>query len=52
MKESLKKIIKDTIAISDENTEMMLSLFHPVNLEKEEYFLKEGKRCQHIAFVV
>ena len=46
-----RQIIKNTISISDKDLEFMLSLFKPVNLKKDEYFLAIGKRCNQVAFI-
>lgn len=51
MQKRLGYIIKSTISISDEDLELMLSYFKPLNLEKEGYFLKIGKKCNQVAFV-
>lgn len=51
MKEKLNQIIKSTISISDDDIEFMLSLFKPLNLDKEAFFLKIGKKCNQVAFV-
>jgi CRP/FNR family transcriptional regulator, anaerobic regulatory protein len=51
MKSALAKAIKQTIHISDEETDYALSFFHPHNLKKEGYFLEMGKRCNQVAFV-
>ncbi|MBK8405164.1 MAG: Crp/Fnr family transcriptional regulator [Bacteroidia bacterium] len=51
MKSSLKQIIQNTISISTPELDFMLSLFKPLNLKKDDYFLEFGKRCHQVAFV-
>jgi len=51
MKNSLRDTVKNTISISEEDLDFMLSLFNPTKLEKGEYFLEIGKRCDQIAFI-
>jgi CRP/FNR family transcriptional regulator, anaerobic regulatory protein len=47
----LKKLINDTISITKDEIDLVLSLFKPVTLEKDKYFLRIGKRCDEVAFV-
>lgn len=51
MKSSLEKTIKSILSISESDLEYMLSLFKPLALKKEEYFLEVGKRCNQVAFI-
>jgi CRP/FNR family transcriptional regulator, anaerobic regulatory protein len=48
---SLKQLIKETISISSDELDDVLSLFKPVNLSKNEYFLPLGKRCNEVAYI-
>lgn len=51
MKSSLKEIIRRTIAVEENDLEFALSLFEPVFLKKEEFFLKSGSVCNEVAFI-
>lgn len=51
MKSSLKHIIQSTIAISLDELGFMLTLFKPLDLKKDDYFLELGKRCHQVAFI-
>lgn len=51
MNTSLQQTIKETISISDADLEFMLSLFKLLTLKKNDYFLKIGKSCNHVAFI-
>ncbi|MNK01812.1 Cyclic nucleotide-binding domain protein [compost metagenome] len=51
MKEELRQTIKQAISIADKDLELMLSLFKPLDLEKEAYLLRIGKVCKQVAFV-
>jgi CRP-like cAMP-binding protein len=48
---SFKKLINDTISITTVEMDFALSLFEPVNLAKDEYFLEIGKKSNEVAFV-
>ena len=47
----LQQIIKNTISISDDDLDFMLSLFVPLALKKDGYFLEIGKSCDQVAFI-
>lgn len=51
MNQPLRQTIANSISLSAEETEFMLSLFKPLTLKKEAYFLEIGKRCNQVAFV-
>lgn len=51
MYQELKQIIKSVISISETDLEYMVSLFKPLSLAKEEFFLKYDKVCSQVAFV-
>lgn len=51
MNSSLRKTIKTTISISENDLDFMLSLFKPMTLKKDDYFLKIGQRCNQVAFI-
>ncbi len=51
MKSSLQRIIQNTISISNSELEFMLSLFKPITLQKDDFFLHIGKVCHQVAFV-
>ncbi len=51
MNKSLLQTIKNTISISEVDINFMLSLFKPLTLRKDDYFLEIGKKCNHVAFV-
>lgn len=48
---SLKQTIKNTISISENDVDFMLSLFNSRTLKKDDYFLEIGKRCNQVAFI-
>lgn len=47
----LRKVITNTISISVQELEYMLSLFKHKTLKKEDYLLKIGKPCSQVFFV-
>lgn len=51
MYQQLRQIIESIIPISETDIEYMLSLFKPLSLAKEEFFLKYDKICNQAAFV-
>lgn len=51
MNSSLRQTIKNTISISEADLDYMLSLFKPLMLKKDDYFLEIGKRCNQVAFI-
>ncbi len=51
MTATLRQIIKESISISEEDLDFMTSLFEPLILKKETYFLEIGKWCNHVAFI-
>lgn len=51
IKEELKQTIQSAISIADEDLALMLSLFRPLSLDKEDYLLRIGKPCKQVAFV-
>jgi len=51
MNASLRQTIKNTISISENDLDFILSLFKPLILKKHDYFLEIGKRCNQVAFV-
>lgn len=48
---SFKDLINDTTSLTVPEMDFVLSLFKPVSLAKEEYFLEIGKRCNEVAFI-
>lgn len=51
MPQLLKQTIQSAISLSTDDMEFMVSLFKPLTLKKEEYFLAVGKKCNHVAFI-
>lgn len=51
MTEKILHTINEFIPITEEESEEILSSFEHSLLSKKEFWLKEGKRCQQIAFV-
>ena len=46
-----EKLLSEVITLQNDEKELVLSLFKPVLVKKENYFLACGKRCNEIAFV-
>jgi len=51
MTQELRQTIKNSISLSADDIEFMLSLFKPLTLKKEEHFLEAGRRCNHVAYI-
>lgn len=51
MKSSLRRIIENTVSISESDIVFMLSLFEPISLNKGDFFLEAGRQCDKIAFI-
>lgn len=51
MTHPLRKIIKESVSISDSELDLMVACFSPRALKKDEYLLQAGQRCNQIAFV-
>ncbi|MBK8056170.1 MAG: Crp/Fnr family transcriptional regulator [Saprospiraceae bacterium] len=51
MNTSLKQTIRNVISITEEDLDFMLSLFKPLMLKKDDYFLEIGKHCNQVAFI-
>jgi len=48
----LKKVIEQLSPISDEAWQVMASLFSPLSLNTEQYFVRTGQQASSIAFVI
>ena len=51
MSQSLKQTIQNAISISADDIEFMVSLFRPLTLKKEDFFLEVEKKCNQVAYV-
>ncbi|WP_119793486.1 MULTISPECIES: Crp/Fnr family transcriptional regulator [Flavobacterium] len=51
MSKTILHAINELISLTDVESDKVLSSFEDYSLSKKEYWLQEGKRCQHIAFV-
>lgn len=51
MSEKLISAISEIILLTDAESGEISTCFHPCFLPKKQYWIQEGKRCQHIAFV-
>jgi len=51
MPQLLRQTIINSISLPADDLEFMVSLFKPLTLKKEEYFLQVGNRCNQVAFI-
>lgn len=51
MKSALKQVIQNAILISGRELENVLTLFKPLKLKKDDYFLRVGKPSNQVAFI-
>jgi CRP-like cAMP-binding protein len=51
MNTSLRQTIQNTVTISETDLDFTLSLFKPLALKKNDYFLEIGKKCNQVAFI-
>lgn len=51
MKSLLKQFFQDSFSFSVNELDNILSLFKPVKLKKEDYFLSVGKLCHQVAYI-
>lgn len=50
--DKFKQFLKNIAPITDQEFADTISLFTELNLQKGEYFVRQDKVCQHIAFIV
>lgn len=51
MTDLLQQTIRNVVSLSVDDIEFTLSLFKPCILNKEEYLLKVGEKCNQVAFI-
>ena len=51
MKQKLSLFISNSISITENETDFILSLFKPIHLKKNDFFIEIGDVCDQIAFV-